>query len=132
MTGRGTRACFGSAGELADPVPVPRLGPVVFSLSFGGMEKVVDLSDLVCPLLVRPLAAALASIGGDNGTIRTWSPGFAQRVTHLRTFVTFAAGVLGPAAGLADVTPRLLDDFEVRLSRRSGPAPARSASIWRR
>jgi hypothetical protein len=120
MTGRGTRACFGSAGELADPVPVPRLGPVVFSLSFGGMEKVVDLSDLVCPLLVRPLAAALASIGGDNGTIRTWSPGFAQRVTHLRTFVTFAAGVLGPAAGLADVTPRLLDDFEVRLSRRFG------------
>lgn len=120
MTGRGTRACFGSAGELADPVPVPRIGPVVFSLSFGGMEKVVDLSDLACPLLVRPLAAALASIGGDTGTIRTWSPGFAQRVTHLRTFVTFAAGVLGPAAGLADVTPRLLDDFEAGLSRRFG------------
>ena len=52
MTGRGTRACFGSAGELADPVPVPRIGPVVFSLSFGGMEKVVDLSDLARPLLV--------------------------------------------------------------------------------
>ena len=120
MTGRGTRACFGSAGEFADPVPVPRIGPVVFSLSFGGMEKVVDLSDLACPLLVRPLAAALASIGGDTGTIRTWSPGFAQRVTHLRTFVTFAAGVLGPAAGLADVTPRLLDDFEAGLSRRFG------------
>jgi len=120
MTGRGTRARFDSAGELADPVPVPRLGPVVFSLSFGGTERVVDLSDLACPLLVRPLAAALASIGGDTGTIRTWSPGFAQRVTHLRTFVTFAAGVLGPAAGLTDVTPQLLDDFEAGLSRRFG------------
>ena len=120
MTGRGTRARFDGAGEVADPVPVPRLGPVVFSLSFGGAEKVVDLSDLPALLLVRPLAAALASIGGDTGTIRTWSPGFAQRVTHLRTFVTFAAGVLGPAAGLADVTPRLLDDFEAMLSRRFG------------
>ena len=120
MTGRGTRARFDGAGEVADPVPVPRLGPVVFSLSFGGAEKVVDLSDLPALLLVRPLAAALASIGGDTGTIRTWSPGFAQRVTHLRTFVTFAAGVLGPAAGLADVTPWLLDDFEAMLSRRFG------------
>lgn len=120
MTGRGTRVRFDGAGELADPVPVPRLGPVVFSLSFGGAEKVVDLSDLAAPLLVRPLAAALASIGGDTGTIRTWSPGFAQRVTHLRTFVTFAAGVLGPAAGLADMTPQLLDDFEAMLSRRFG------------
>jgi len=104
----------------SSPVPVPRPGPVVFSLSFGGTERVVDLSDLACPLLVRPLAAALASIGGDTGTIRTWSPGFAQRVTHLRTFVTFAAGVLGPAARLTDVTPQLLDDFEAGLSRRFG------------
>jgi hypothetical protein len=119
MTGRGTRVSFDSAG-FADPVPVPHLGPVVFSLTFGGKEKIVDLSDLTAPLLVRPLAAALASIGGDSGTIRTWSPGFAQRVTHLRTFVTFAAGTLGPQATLADVTPRLLDDFEAWLSRRFG------------
>ena len=120
MTGRGSRVRFDGAGGHADPVPVPQLGPVVFSLTFGGAEKTVDFSDLACPLLVRPLAAALASIGGDTGTIRTWSPGFAQRVMHLRTFVTFAAGVLGTAAGLADVTPGLLDDFEAALSRRFG------------
>ncbi|HUK69610.1 MAG TPA: hypothetical protein VLW50_12805 [Streptosporangiaceae bacterium] len=120
MTGRGSRVRFDGAGGHADPVPVPQFGPVVFSLTFGGAEKTADFSDLACPLLARPLAAALASIGGDTGTIRTWSPGFAQRVMHLRTFVTFAAGVLGTEAGLADVTPGLLDDFEAALSRRFG------------
>jgi hypothetical protein len=120
VTGRGSRVRFDDAGGHADPVPVPQLGPVVFSLTFGGAEKTVDFSDLGCPLLVRPLAAALASIGGDTGTIRTWSPGFAQKVMHLRTFVTFAAGVLGAEAGLADVPPGLLDDFEAALSRRFG------------
>jgi hypothetical protein len=120
VTGRGSRVRFGDAGVHADPVPVPQLGPVVFSLTFGGAEKTVDFSDLGCPLLVRPLAAALASIGGDAGTIRTWSPGFAQRAMHLRTFVTFTAGELGATAGLGDVTPGLLDDFEAALARRFG------------
>jgi len=120
VTGRGSQVRFGDAGGHADPVPVPRLGPVVFSLTFGGTEKTVDLSDLGCPLLVRPLAAALASIGGDTGTIRTWSPGFAQKVMHLRTFVTFTAGELGAEARLTDMTPGLLDDFEAVLSRRFG------------
>jgi hypothetical protein len=121
VSGRGSRVRFGAADVTEDPVPVPVIGPIVFSLTFGGVEQTVDLSGLPCPQLVRPLAAALASIGGDTGTLRTWSPGFAQRVMHLRTFVTFAAGVLGrPGAGLADVTPHLLDDFEAELSRRFG------------
>ena len=77
MTGRGRRVRFPSAGLTAEaPDLVPVLGPIVFVLTFGGVQRTIDLSDLACPRLVRPLAAALAGIGGDGGTVRRWSPGF--------------------------------------------------------
>ena len=101
---------------------------MVFTLRFHGIERSVDLSDLPCPRLVRPLAAALASIGGDDGALRTWNPDFLQMVRHLRTLRRFrrttsgasgAAGGAGGAAGaggagqfgLRDVAPQMLDGF---------------------
>ena len=74
---RGRKVRFDAAGGAGEPPePVPAIGPVVFTVVFGGTGKVVDLSDLPCPRLVRPLAAALASISGDHGTVRTCRPGF--------------------------------------------------------
>jgi hypothetical protein len=116
----GRKVCFGAAdGGAEPPEPVPAIGPVVFAVVFAGTAVTVDLSDLPCPRLVRPLAAALASIGGDHGTVRTLSPDFRQKVRHLREFTRFAAARLGAghagAAGLGDVTPELLEDFEAGL-----------------
>lgn len=92
------------------------IGPVVFSLTFDGRARTIDLSDLPCPRLVRALAGALAGIGGQDGTVREWD-GFAAMVKHLRAFVTFAAAV-GPGAdlGLGDVEPELLEAFETRVA----------------
>jgi hypothetical protein len=124
VTGRGRRVRFPSASvvsEAADLVPV--LCPIVFVLTFEGVERTIDLSDLACPRLVRPLAAALAGIGGDDATVRRWSPGFQRMVRHLRTFVTYAAARTPVGAAeldLAGMTPALLDGFEADLSARHG------------
>ena len=122
---RGRKVRFDAAGGAGEPPePVPAIGPVVFTVVFGGTGKVVDLSDLPCPRLVRPLAAALASISGDHGTVRTCSPDFQQMVRHLRAFARFAAARLeaghGGAARLEDVSPALLEDFEAGLISRYG------------
>src|SRR6266571_3717557 len=122
---RGRKVRFDAAGGAGEPPePVPAIGPVVFTVVFGGTGKVVDLSDLPCPRLVRPLAAALASISGDHGTVRACSPDFQQMVRHLRAFARFAATSLeaghGGAAGLGEVSPALLEDFEAGLIGRYG------------
>ena len=127
---RGRAVRFPAAGELpAPPEPVPVLGPVVFTLRFGGVERKADLSDLPCPQLVRPLAAALAAIGGDDGLVRTWSPDFCQMLRHLRVFARFAADRSGDPAGpfgLADLRPELLDAFEADLVARYGSGGTRA------
>jgi hypothetical protein len=102
----------------------------VFVLRFDGVEQGVDLSDLPCPRLVRPLAAALASIGGDDGEVHTLSPDFRQMVRHLRDFAGFAAAWDGcevPAErlGLAELSPELLDDYEADLLARFGESGTR-------
>ena len=122
---RGHRVRFGAGGSAAEPPgPVPAIGPVVFTVTFGGTAVTVDLSDLPCPRLVRPLAAALASISGDHGTVRTCNPDFRQKVRHLRAFARFAAARLeagqAGAAGLGDVSAALLEDFEAGLISRYG------------
>ena len=122
---RGRKVRFGAAdGGTEPPEPVTAIGPVVFTVVFGGIPVTVDLSDLPCPRLVRPLAAALASIGGDHGTVRTLNPDFRQKVRHLREFTGFAAARLEAArpgaAGLGDVPPGLLEDFEAGLIGRYG------------
>ena len=122
---RGRKVRFGAAdGGAEPPEPVPAIGPVVFDVFFGGTAVRVDLSDLPCPRLVRPLAAALASIGGDHGTVRTLSPDFRQKVRHLREFTRFASARLEAAqpgtAGLGDVSAELLKDFEAGLISRYG------------
>lgn len=119
---RGHKVRFGAGGSAAEPPgPVPAIGPVVFTVVFGGTAVTVDLSDLPCPRLVRPLAAALASIGGDDGPVRTLDPDFRQMIRHLRAFACFAAGRLGTGdARLGDVSPPLLEDFEAGLIGRYG------------
>lgn len=122
---RGRKVRFGAAdGGAEPPGPVPVIGPVVFDVVFGGTAVTVDLSDLPCPRLVRPLAAALASVGGDHGTVRTLNPDFRQKVRHLRAFTRFTAARLeaghGGTAGPGDVTPELLEDFEAELISRYG------------
>ena len=102
---------------------------MVFTLRFGGVERKADLSGLPCPQLVRPLAAALAAIGGDDGLVRTWSPDFLQMLRHLRVFARFAADRSGDPAGpfgLADLRPELLDAFEAELVARYGSGGTRA------
>ena len=128
---RGRAVRFPAASELpAAPEAVPTIGPVVFSLRFSGIERTIDLSDLACARLVRSLAAALASIGGDNGTVRTFAPDFQQMTRHLRAFVSFVAGS-GPdadvleRAGTAGLKPHMLEAFEADLLARFGPSGKR-------
>ena len=69
---RGRKVRFSATAGGTEPAgPVTAIGPIVFTVAFGGTPVTVDLSDLPCPRLVRPLAAALASISGDHGTVRT-------------------------------------------------------------
>jgi hypothetical protein len=122
---RGRKVRFSATAGGTEPAePVTVIGPVVFTVAFGGTPVTVDLSDLPCPRLVRALAAALASISGDHGTVRTLSPDFRQKVRHLREFAGFAAGRLGVAhdgaAGPGDLTAELLEDFEAGLISRYG------------
>jgi len=124
---RGRKVRFDATAGGTEPAePVTGIGPVVFTVAFGGTPVTTDLSDLPCPRLVRPLAAALASISGDHGTVRTLNPDFRQKVRHLREFASFAAGRLaaahGAAAGLGDLPPELLEDFEAGLISRYGTA----------
>ena len=93
----------------------------MFTVVFGGTAVTVDLSDLPCPRLVRLLAAALASIGRDDGPVRTLDPDFRQMIRHLRAFACLAVGRLGTGdAGQGDVSPPLLEDFEAGLIGRYG------------
>jgi hypothetical protein len=111
---------------------VTAIGPVVFSLVFDGRVRIIDLSDLPCPRLVRALAGALAGIGGQDGTVREWD-GFARMVTHLRAFVTFAAVAVpgGRDLGLGDVEPELLEAFEAQVAAGYGRA-SRQPHEWMR
>ncbi|MHB1850339.1 MAG: hypothetical protein ACYCVO_15315 [Acidimicrobiales bacterium] len=128
---RGRAVRFPAASELPEPPQaVPVIGPVVFSLSFSGMKRTIDLSDLACQRLVRPLAAALASIGGDDASVRTFAPDFQQMTRHLRAFVSFLAGRAADAdaleqLGIAGLSPQLLDAFEADLLARFGPSGKR-------
>ncbi|MFC0449555.1 hypothetical protein [Rhodococcus jostii] len=108
---------------LEPPAAVPTLGPIVFNLVFDGRPRRIDLSELPCPRLVRPLARELADIGGQDGTVREWS-GFHQMVRHLRAFLDFAATAepgLADELGLDDLEPELLDAWETKLAAEYGP-----------
>ncbi|MQA63843.1 MAG: hypothetical protein GEU86_20780 [Actinophytocola sp.] len=121
---RGRAVRFPTGVELPEPpAPVPTLGPVVFSLVFDGRQRRIDLSDLPCPRLVRPLAQALAGISGEDGTVREWG-GFHQMVRHLRAFIGFTAAAEPGQAdelGLDDLEPELLDAWEAKLAADYGP-----------
>lgn len=122
---RGQRVRFPSAEQmLATPPPVPQVGPVVFSLLFGGQLHTVDLSDLPCPRLTRRLAQALVGLGGDDNTMR-YLDGFKQTVAQVRRFVCFVAEVQSADADADDfdvphLAPDLLAAYEQRLLARHG------------
>lgn len=125
MSNRGKAVRF-PAGDLASvPERVSAFHPAVFTVCFGGVAHSFDLSELPCPHLVRPLGAALTSIGGDDGTVRTLSPDFSQMVRHLRDFAGFVSGVTAGGVppgqfGLADLGPEVLDAYEAGLIGRFG------------
>ena len=111
------------AGLPEPPQAVPAIGPIVFSVIFDGRARVIDLSDLPCPRLVRSMAAQLATIGGQDGTVREWA-GFNQMVGQLRSFVAFVAETEPTGAeqfDLGDLEPELLEAFETHLSGRYPP-----------
>jgi hypothetical protein len=116
---RGHAVRFPASEELPEPpAAVTAIGPIVFSLVFDGQQRSIDLSDLPCPRLVRPLARALAGIGGQDATVRAWA-GFARMVKHLRAFVAFAAAaepMLACDLELDDIEPELLEAFEAKLA----------------
>jgi len=100
---------------------------VVFSLRFAGEERRYDLSDLPFPRLVRPLAQALAEIGGEDGAVRTRS-GFEPKLAAVWDFVLFAAAAHAGRVEdltLADLEPELLDAFERKLISDHGLANSR-------
>ncbi|MHB8341873.1 MAG: hypothetical protein ACYDB7_11985 [Mycobacteriales bacterium] len=95
----------------------------MFSVIFDGRTRVIDLSDLPCPRLVRSMAAQLATIGGQDGTVREWA-GFSQMVGQLRSFVAFVAEAESTGAeqfDLGDLEPELLEAFETHLAGRYPP-----------
>ncbi|MET7853514.1 hypothetical protein ABZT48_36145 [Streptomyces avermitilis] len=101
----------------APPEPVPRIGPVAFTLRFDREEHHFDLSHLPCPRLVRALAGVLSGIGGDEGTLHRVES-FRQMITSVRLFVGFVAAA-EPAETedltAGDLEPELLDAFEEHL-----------------
>ncbi|OKI26628.1 hypothetical protein A6A28_16795 [Streptomyces sp. CB03578] len=103
----------------ASSVPVPSIGPVVFSLRFDAEEVHYDFSQAPCPRLMRPLAAALSQLGGDDGPLRRRND-FGQKARAIRLFVDFVAAAEPEQAtefGLDDLEPELLDAFEEHLAR---------------
>jgi hypothetical protein len=120
---RGRQVSFPPAVQLPEPAPpVPRLGPVVFTVRFGGNEHRVNLSDLPCPRLVRRLAQGLSGIGGDEGSLHT--PSNVQTlVSHASDFVAFVAATVadsGDRFDVVDLRREHLDAFERDLVRRHG------------
>lgn len=117
---RTRRVRFPAASDIpAPPDPVPSIGPVAFSLQFGGNDIHYDLSHLPCPRLIRPLAQELSQIGGDDGTMGG-KDAFRDAIRAVRLFAEFvAAAEPGQADDFAldDIEPELLDAFEGHLAR---------------
>jgi hypothetical protein len=122
---RGRRVVFAPTSEVvaADVDPVPRIGPIVFTVHVDGRDHLLDWSALPCPRLTRCLAEVLRRSVQDDGTRGSWH-GVLNAARHLRGFVQFIAAVEVPAAdqfGLADLEPEHLDAFEQALLVQHGP-----------
>ncbi len=118
MSGRrGRRAVFAAPEQIPEPVPLPRIGPVIFTVAFRDGERTINWSALPCPKLVRPLAGALRDMGGEDGVIRHW-PSFQSAAGWVRDFVCMVAAGAEPTADaltLVDLTLGHLDAFEQQL-----------------
>ncbi len=129
---RGRWAAFPTDEQLPPaPVPVPTVGPVVFSVRFDGREFPVDLSDLPCPRLVRPLAETLRERAGDGGPLRS-AEVFKRLVLAVRSFVVFVgAAEEGQAEDveLADLEADHLDAFEQALVDEHGSDSAQPHAV---
>ncbi|WP_336215997.1 hypothetical protein [Nonomuraea sp. LPB2021202275-12-8] len=100
---------------------MPNIGPVAFSVRYEGEEHHFDLSDLPCQRLVRHLAGRVAAVAGEDAVQR--SPRTTEHtIKHVRTFVEFIARVESDAEDfdLDDLTPELLEAFELHLLRQYG------------
>lgn len=115
---RGRWAAFPTEDKLPPaPDPMPTVGPLVFSARIDGRDITVDLSDLPCPRLVRPLAEVLRDRAGGGGRSRS-AEAFLAMVRAVRTFVVFVgAAEDGQAPGfeLIDLEADHVDAFEQAL-----------------
>lgn len=130
MSGRrGRRAVFAGGEQAAEPVIVPKLGPVIFTVAFRNGEHIIDWSALPCPKLARPLAQALMEMGGEDGTIRYW-PSFLSAAGYARDFPLMAAAAAAVPRDLAigDLTAEHVDAFEDELTGRY-PAGVRTPYV---
>ncbi|MFE2867865.1 hypothetical protein [Embleya sp. NPDC059259] len=127
MSRRGRRARLPAVEDVpAEPVPVPAVGPVVFTMAFVDGERGVDLSDLPHPRLVRAMGKGLRS-HGEDGAITTVGS-FDQTLPAVRQFVAFIAAA---EQGLADLGPEdveaeHIDAFEQALVLRPDMSQARA------
>lgn len=115
MRSRG-RAARLPEGQVADPPAVRGLdlAALVVRVESGGWSTSIDLSDLPCARLVRPLAEAVAQIMGPDGTSRCKERGWqlARPVRRFAQFVDTRYPGRGPRIGLGDLTGDDLDAFE--------------------
>ncbi|MFJ2604451.1 hypothetical protein ACIO13_05585 [Streptomyces sp. NPDC087425] len=118
------RVRFPEAVEAPElPEPVPRLGPVVFTVTFNGVDEVVDLSDLPCPRLARAMAEALAQSPVSRGSVQNRKRFRRYLLGTVRQFIAFAAAAMpeqGDTLDLDDLEPELLDAYEQMLISRYG------------
>lgn len=106
-----------AASAPALPQPVPTIGPVVLTVPIGGHDEVIDLSDLPCPRVTRPLAAALAEIHRPKG-LKHDRQHLMAAVSMVRDFLVFLCAAMpeeGEGVELEDLEPELLDAYEQKL-----------------
>lgn len=130
------RTRFTSATPAPAPAaPVPVLGPVVFSVRFGGAEEHVDLSDLPCPRLARALGEAIVAVTPPKAVVGNREvPNFRSLVVRVRDFLRFAVAVMpehGEDIDLDDLDADLVDAYEERLMDHHGPnSSSASVAMW--
>ena len=129
--GRGRRARLPDA---EDPAPsAPQVPAVVFAVSFGGREHLVDLSSWPCPALVRPLAAAVRDCAAE-GQLSTWRS-YRPTVAAVEAFVTHVSETERHRADtftFGDLRAEHVDGFEDSLLDRWGEGHLRAHQVMAR
>ncbi|MEU9303371.1 hypothetical protein [Streptomyces sp. NPDC048269] len=90
----------------------------MFTVTFSGLEEVVDLSDLPCPRLTRALAEALVQSPVSRGSVQNRKRFRRYLLGTVRQFIALAAASapeLADDLDVDDLEPELLDAYESML-----------------